>query len=350
MYSLWRKTVYSPRRNGGWNIMKPTRNTSLLVTLGLAVLLIAAMAAAGCTDTANKNVPVATPAPLTTTEAVVTAQNAVPAATPVAPLATSAPASTGQKQTIKISGSTTVLPIVQKAADQYMATHPDADIQVSGGGSGVGIQAIGAKNVDIGMTSREVTKDEMAKNPAFVVTTVAQDGIAIVVNPANTIQYITLDQIKNIYLGKTTKWTEITGANVPNTNNQIVVIGRDSASGTRTYFDETLLSKATPTNRMLDKNSNGAVLQTVAQTPGSIGYVSIGFVSRDVRALPIWYDARKIVAPTLDNVKTRTYPVSRDLYVITNGQPTGLAGDFISYILSADGQKMVADEGYVTVN
>jgi phosphate transport system substrate-binding protein len=231
-----------------------------------------------------------------------------------------------------------------------MAAHPDADIQVSGGGSGVGIQAIGAKTVDIGMSSREVTKDEMAKNPGFVVTSVAQDGIAVIVNPANTIQYITLDQVKNIYLGKITKWTEISGAGVPNTNNQIVVIGRDSASGTRTYFDETVLLKATPTNKMLEKNSNGAVTQTVAQTPGAIGYVSIGFVSKDVKAVPIWYNAMKIVPATLDNVKTKTYPVSRDLYVITNGQPTGLTGDFIKYILSADGQRIVADEGYVTLN
>jgi phosphate transport system substrate-binding protein len=324
--------------------MKPTRNSSLLIALGLVVLLIAAMAVAGCTDTANKNTP-APKAPVTTPAAVVTAQVAVPAATPVAPAATIAPVSTGQMQTIKISGSTTVLPIVQKAADQYMAAHPDADIQVSGGGSGVGIQAIGAKTVDIGMSSREVTKDEMAKNPSFIVTSVAQDGIAVIVNPANTIQYITLDEAKDIYLGKITKWSEITGANVPNTNNQIVVIGRDSASGTRTYFDETILLKATPTNKMLEKNSNGAVLQTVAQTPGSIG-----FVSKDVKALPIWYNAQKIVPASLDNVKTKTYPVSRDLYVITNGQPSGLAGDFIKYILSADGQKIVADEGYVALN
>ncbi len=328
--------------------MRANRSSSLLITIGLAVLLIAAMAVTGCTDTANKNTPVT--APVTTPSAVVTAQDAALAANTVVPAATSAPVSTGQKQTIKISGSTTVLPIVQKAADQYMAIHPDADIQVSGGGSGVGIQAIGAKTVDIGMSSREVTKAEMAKNPGFVVTSIAQDGIAVIVNPANTIPYITLDQIKNIYLGKITKWTEITGASVPNTNNQIVVIGRDSASGTRTYFDETVLLKATPTNKMLEKNSNGAVLQTIAQTPGSIGYVSIGFVSKDVKALPVWYNDQKIIAPSLENVKTKTYPISRDLYVITNGQPTGLAGDFIEYILSADGQKIVADEGYVTIN
>jgi phosphate transport system substrate-binding protein len=317
--------------------MNAPTNRLLLITLGLVVLLIAAMAIAGFTDTPNKNAPAfVTP--------VVAAQDSATVAIPAAP------ASTGQKQTIKISGSTTVLPIVQKAADQYMATHPDADIQISGGGSGVGIQAIGAKTVDIGMSSREVTETEKAKYPAFVVTTIAQDGIAIVVNPVNTAQYLTLDQIRNIYLGKITKWSEITGADVPGTNNQIVIIGRDSASGTRIYFDETMLSKAKPTAKMLEKNSNGAVLQTITQTPGSIGYVSIGFVSNDIKALPVWYNYQKIVAPTLENVKTRTYPVSRDLYVITNGQPTGLAGDFITYILSTDGQKIVADEGYVTVN
>jgi phosphate transport system substrate-binding protein len=199
------------------------------------------------------------------------------------------------------------------------------------------------------MSSSEVTKDEQKKYPGFVVTPVAQDGIAVIVNPANEIQYITLDQVKGIYLGTITKWTQITGANVPGTNNQIVIIGRDSASGTRTYFDETVLSKATPIKTMLEKNSNGAVLQTIAQTPGSIGYVSIGFVSKDVKALPIWYNYDKIVAPTLGNVKSKTYPVSRDLYMITNGKPGGLTGDFIKYILSPEGQKIVADEGYVTL-
>ena len=101
---------------------------------------------------------------------------------------------------------------------------------------------------------------------------------------------------------------------------------------------------------LLEKNSNGAVLQTVAQTPGSIGYVSIGFVSKDVKALPIWYNAQTTVPASLDNVKTKTDPVSRDLYVITNGQPSDLDGDFIKYILSSDGQKIVADEGYVALN
>ena len=321
------------------------------MTISLVAVLVFAMLFAGCTDTGSKTA-VTTPAstPVSTPASVAPVSTPAAVSAPAVAATTAAPVATGKKQTITISGSTTVLPIVQKAADQYMATHPDADIQVSGGGSGVGIQAIGAKTVDIGMTSREVTKAEMAKYPGFVVTPVAQDGIAVIVNPANTIPYITLDQIKKIYLGKITKWTEISGAGVPGTNNQIVIVGRDSASGTRTYFDETVLLKATPTSKMLEKNSNGAVTQTVAQTPGAIGYVSIGFVSSDVKAVPVWYNAQKIVAPTLDNVKTKTYPVSRELYVITNGQPSGLAGDFIKYILSSDGQKIVADEGYVTVS
>ena len=327
--------------------MKANRSSSLLITIGLVVLLVAAMAVAGCTDTANKNPP-GPVAPAVTPATDMTTQGAAPAATPAASVQTSAPAAPKQKQTIKISGSTTVLPIVQKAADQYMAAHPEADIQVSGGGSGVGIQAIGAKTVDIGMSSREVTKDEMAKNPAFVVIPVAQDGIAVVVNPANTILFITLDQAKDIYLGKITKWSEITGANVPNTNNQIVVIGRDSASGTRTYFDETILLKATPTNKMLEKNSNGAVTQTIAQTPGAIGYVSIGFVDKNVKALPIWYnDPNKAVAPTKENVLSKAYPINRELFMFTNGQPTGLAKDYLDFILSPEGQKIVDSEGYV---
>jgi len=322
--------------------MNIKKRSHLFLTISLVAVLIASIAVAGCTGNGTKT-PGATPAPTAPPTVLVTPQAP-------APVSTIAPVSTGQKQTIRISGSTTVLPIVQKAADQYMAVHPEADIQISGGGSGVGIQAIGAKTVDMGMSSREVTKDEMTKYPSFVVTTVAQDGIAVIVNPKNTIQYITLDQIKDIYLGKITKWTEITGAEVPGTNNQIVIVGRDSASGTRTYFDETVLSKATPAKMMLEKNSNGAIAQTIAQTPGAIGYVSIGFVSKDVKALPIWYNAQKIVAPSISTVKDKTYPVSRDLYVITNGQPSGLAGDFIKYILGPDGQKIVLDEGYVTLN
>ncbi len=328
-----------------------TRKSSFVIaTLGLIALLILAMVAGCTTNQAAGVTTTAAPTAQPTTAAATQAPAQVSTTAAAAPQTTTAAASTGVKTTIKISGSTTVLPIVQAAADKYMSTHPDADIQVAGGGSGVGIQAIGTKTVDIGMSSAEVTAAQKAMYPGFVITPVAQDGIAVIVNPVNTIKYITLDQIKSIYTGKITKWTEINGAGVPGTNNQIVIVGRDSASGTRTYFDDTVLSKITPTNKMLEKNSNGAVAQTIAQTPGSIGYVSIGFLSPDVKALPIWYNADKIINPTIDNVKTRTYPVSRNLYVITNGQPTGLTKDFIDYILSPDGQNIVAAQGYVKLS
>jgi len=331
--------------------MNAKRSSYLIISLSLVAVFILAIAA-GCTSNGSTNAATshaAVPTPTAETTAIAASPASAPSVQATT-VNTGAAVSTGQKQTLRISGSTTVLPIAQAEADQYMAAHPDADIQISGGGSGVGIQSIGAKTVDIGMSSRDVTSGEMAKYPTFVITPIAQDGIAMIVNPQNTIQSISFDQIRQIYLGNITKWSQITGADVPGTNNQIVVVGRDSASGTRVYFEQTILPvNASPIASMNQLNSNGAVLQTVAQTPDAIGYVSIGFVSPDIRALPIMEPNGTLVSATVDNVKTRTYPISRDLYLITNGQPTGLAGDFITYILSPAGQKIVADQGYVTL-
>ncbi|MDP2797008.1 MAG: phosphate ABC transporter substrate-binding protein [Methanoregula sp.] len=299
--------------------MNSKLSTSLFVTLGLLVLLIGAMAVAGCTDNAKKT-------------------GEVP------PL---------QMQSIKVSGSTTVLPIAQKAAEAYMATHPNADIQISGGGSGVGVQQIGEKTVDIGMSSRDLKATENTKYPDLIKHIVAKDGIAIVVNPKNEIKGIQAAAVADIYAGKITSWTQVPGAHMPDTNNQIVVIGRDSASGTREFFDthaNGILKGTPPTKSMLEKNSNGAVSQTIAQTPGAIGYVSIGFVDKSVKALPIWWnDPSKAVEPTKENVLSGVYPINRELFMFTNGQPTGLVKDYIDFILSPDGQKIAVSEGYVSL-
>jgi len=315
--------------------------------LALAILLVGAMAVAGCTDSAKKTSaapPVPTTAALTQPQA--------PVFTPAAP-STTAPAASGPKGTLKVSGSTTVLPIAQKAADAYMATHPNADIQITGGGSGVGVQQIGEKSVDIGMSSRELSATEITKYPQLFKTVVAKDGIAIIVNPANEVKVISAQTAADIYTGKITKWSQVFGGNVPKTNNQIVVIGRDSASGTRTFFDTDptgILHGAAPTKSMLEKNSNGAVTQTIAQTPGAIGYVSIGFVDKSVKALPIWWnDPNKAVSPTKENVLDKSYPINRELFMFTNNQPTGLAKDYLDFILSPDGQKIVDEEGYVSL-
>ena len=326
----------------------------MFVTLSLIVLLVSAIAVSGCTDNAKKT---STTTTVPTTSGVTPPQASISTSSgqvsPAASVPTTVSSVSGTKQSIKVSGSTTVLPIAQKAAEVYMATHPNADIQITGGGSGVGVQQIGEKTVDIGMSSRELSATEKTKYPALVRTVVAKDGIAIIVNPANEIKVISADDVKSIYTGKIIKWTQIFGGSVPNTNNQIVVVGRDSASGTREFFDkapEGILKGEAPTKSMLEKNSNGAIAQTIAQTPGAIGYVSIGFITPDVKALPIWYnDPNDAITPTRENVLSKKYPINRELFMFTNGQPTGLAKDYIDFILSPDGQKIVDSEGYVSL-
>jgi phosphate transport system substrate-binding protein len=267
-----------------------------------------------------------------------------------APPATVVPAtSAAQQQTLKVSGSTTVQPIAQDAADAFMKLHPEADIQVSGGGSGVGIQAITAGSVNIGMSSVDLTAAQKAAIKNCVVTTVAQDGIAIIVNPKNTLTQISLSDAALIYTGKYNSWSALNGANVPGTNNQIVLVGRDTSSGTRTYFDSTVLGGASPASTMLQLNSNGAVAQTVAQTPQAIGYISIGFLTPDVKALSLFTTGGRLIPASTATVADHTYPISRNLYMITQGQPTGLTADYINFILSPDGQKIVANDGYVTL-
>lgn len=294
-----------------------------MVTACLVALLIASLIVAGCTSNGS------------------TSSSSSAAAT-------TAPAA--QTETLTLTGSTTVLPIAQAVADAYMQAHPEANIQVSGGGSGVGIQAIINKKVDIGMSSADVSAAQQAQDSNMNIITIAHDGIAIIVNPANSIQSISLDQVKAIYNGSITSWSSLPGAGVANSNNQIVLVGRDSSSGTRTYFDSSVMKGTNDSLTMHEDNSNGAVLQEVAQTPGAIGYISIGYLDNTVKALPIQLANGTTIAPTVATVKNKTYPIHRDLYMITNGQPTGLAQDYITYLLSADGQKIVVAQGYVALN
>lgn len=245
-------------------------------------------------------------------------------------------------KSITISGSTTVLPIASAAAEAYMAKHTDVDVKVSGGGSGAGISAIGKETVDIGMSSRELSKDEKATYSKLVVTPVAKDGIAIIVNSANKVDSLTLAQVKDIYTGKDKSWKDVGGE-----QNEFEIVGRDSASGTREFFFNEVMKKADFTPFMLEKNSNGAVQQLVAQTPNAIGYVGMGFED-GVKVLNLNVDG-KMLKPTAATVKSKEYPLSRDLYFITNGEPTGAAKDFIDFLLSADGQKIVESNGFVSL-
>lgn len=280
-----------------------------LSMLGLAAVLVIALFAAGCTQTG------------------------VEGPSPTAP----------QVTTLKVTGSTTVLPIAQAAADAYMADYATADIQVTGGGSSVGVQAIGEGTADIGMSSRDLKSEEKTKYPNLVVTTIANDGIGVIVNPANTVTSLTLAQVKEIYKGNVTNWKDVGGP-----DQVIVVVGRDSASGTREFFYESVMKKEDFVPTQLEKNSNGAVKQTIVQTPGAIGYVGLGYIDADVKAVPIIVNGQP-VEPTIENVVAKTYPISRPLLMITQGAPSGLAKDYIDFILSPAGQQIISDEGFVPI-
>ena len=251
----------------------------------------------------------------------------------------------GEKiETLSIRGSTTVLPIAQKGAEMYMDMHGHVDIQVSGGGSSVGMQSVGEGTADIGMASRDLKDSERAAYPNLHQIAVARDGIALIVHPSNPVTSVTVEQVKKIYDGTYTTWSELGG-----TDTEIVVIGRDSASGTREFFWEYVMKKEDFVSGMLEKNSNGAVKQTVSQTPGAIGYVGLGYIDETVKALKITVGTQE-VEPTVANVQSGLYPISRSLYFVVIGEPEGLTKDFIDFLLSSEGQRIVEEEGFVPIS
>lgn len=250
---------------------------------------------------------------------------------------------TGDIETLTITGSTTVLPLAQLTADAYMDANGGADIQVSGGGSSVGVKAVGEGTHDIGMASRGLKDAEKTAYPGLVQHVIAKDGIAIIVSKDNPVTTLSLDEVKAIYAGEIRNWNEVGGDDMA-----IVVIGRDSASGTREYFSEAIMDGEDFYAGQLEKNSNGAVKQTVEQTPGAIGYVGLSYLDDTIGAVGIDVDGQ-VVEPSVDNVLAGAYPVARDLNMFTNGEPTGLAADYLAFVMSAEGQQIAADEGFVPV-
>ena len=192
------------------------------------------------------------------------------------------------------------------------------------------------------MSSREITPAEMTKYPEFVITPVALDGLTVIVNANNNpVNSLSLAQLQNIYNGTVTNWKDVGGNDMA-----IVVIGRDSASGSRTFFTDSVMSGKNYVSTMFEKNSNGAVEQSVGQTPGAIGYTGLGFNDPTIKRLKINVNGT-LITPSVTTVLDKSYPLSRYLYMITNGQPAGLTKDYINFILSPDGQKIVAAQGFV---
>jgi len=246
----------------------------------------------------------------------------------------------GLSGTLTLSGSTTLQPIAQEAADQFMKDNTSANVTVQGGGSSVGITQVSEGTVNIGDSSRELKDEE--KNLGLVDHKVAFDVIVVIANPGVSVSNLTTDQVKGIFTGSITNWSQVGG-----TDGTITVVTRDSASGTREMFDEKALgsTKDKPVSLVsgaIEANSNGVMRQKVASTKGAIGYISYGYLDKSVKPLQL-----NGVTGNLQTGLDKTYPLSRYLHMFTKGEATGLTKAYIDFVLSPDFQNTTVSKEYI---
>lgn len=251
------------------------------------------------------------------------------------------PTATGLTGKVVVAGSTSVQPLSEELAAAFMAANTGVTIEIQGGGSGVGIKAAQDKIADFGSSSRELKAEEKATIANEYV--IAKDGVAVVLDPANTVTDLSLDQIKQIFTGKITNWKEVGGADAP-----IVVVSREEGSGTRGAFVEiTKVSEKDAAGTAVDNTtkdalvqpSTGAVKTTVANTPNTIGYISIGALDDTVKAIKV-----EGIDATEANVLAGDYKISRPFLYLSNTELTPAAQAFLDFILSAEGQAIVAKD------
>lgn len=247
-----------------------------------------------------------------------------------------------EAEKIVIKGSTTVLPIAQKAQEAYLASNKGADISLSGTGSGDGIKAIIEGSTDIANASRDMKQKEKdaaaAAGKNIEAHVVAKDMIIPVVHPSNPVSEITVAQLKDIYMGKITNWKELGGA-----DSEIVVISRDTSSGTYEVWEKKVMAKENVFADALLQASNGAVSNAVSNNEKAIGYVGVGYLNDSIKGLAV-----EGVEPKVENVDT--FAIARPLFMFTNKdeiKPGAQA--FIDFVMSADGQKLVKEAGFVPV-
>lgn len=244
--------------------------------------------------------------------------------------------------TVTVNGSTTVLPAMQQVTESFMAAHPDVTVTISGSGSGNGIKALRDKMTDIAMSSRDLkskeVKDFESHGMKTTRYTVAHDAIIPVVHNNNAVKGLTMAQLRDVFAGKIKNWKEIGGK-----DGKIVVISRDTSSGTFECWNELIMHKTRVMPAALMQASNGAVVQAVAKNPNAIGYIGLGYMDKTVHGMTV--DG---VHATPENAVSRTWPISRELLLYTNGQPQGNVKMFMDYMLDpTKGQKDVVAAGYV---
>lgn len=244
--------------------------------------------------------------------------------------------------TLNIAGSDTMVNMAQAWSEAYADVNPNASITVKGGGSGNGIAALLNKTVDFADASRDIKPEEAQQAQANgvnpVTTVVAKDGVVVIVNAANTLADISKDDLGKVYRGEVTNWKQIGGADAP-----IVLLGRDSSSGTYAFIQDEVVGKGkTYAKTMRSLQSNQAIVDEVSKNPNAVGYVGLGYDKGSIKALTVGK-----VAASVDTVLDGTYPLSRPLNMISNGEPSGLAKAYLDWILGPAGQKIVAEQGFV---
>ncbi len=259
--------------------------------------------------------------------------------------------SPSETETVRVAGSTTVLPIVSQAAEQFTDSTGIAII-VNAGGSGVGINYLGNGQIDIGMASREITESEIEQYPdvQFVRHTVAKDAVVPVVSSEiyqAGVHALSLQQIGQIYLGKITNWSQLGGP-----DKEILVIDKEKSRGTRHVFMQAVLGdrEAVAPGADLVLGANNEEQTAISQSDAAIGMLSQAWLNDDVKGLAIVLENGQVIEPSLDNIAAGRFPISRDLLLVSNGQPEGAQKAFIDYVLSDSGQKIVAGLGYVRLH
>ena len=267
--------------------------------------------------------------------------------------ASTAAASDSSAKYIENKGSDTIVNLALAWAEKYQAEHPDIRISVTGGGSGTGIAALVNGTVDIANASRKIKDEEIAEakskgiNPVEHI--IARDAIAVIVNPKNPVNQLTLQQISDIYSGKTSNWSEVGGEDRP-----IVKLSRETNSGTHVYFLETVLRLGNKDDKTLFSMdtlllpSSEGIVSEVRSNPNAVGYDGLGYVPEDLKTLAIAKEAGGMyVLPSIQTVNDKTYAIARDLYMYTDGEPSGVIKEYLDWILSNEAQQIVADLGFV---
>lgn len=257
---------------------------------------------------------------------------------------------------IENKGSDTIVNLALAWAEYYQSEYPDVRIAVTGGGSGTGIAALMNGTVDIANASRQIKKEEIETAQANGIDpiefVIARDAIAVIVNPENPVSELTLQQISDIYSGEISNWKEVGGDDRP-----IVRLSRETNSGTHVYFLETVLrlgDKKSDTlfsmNTLLLPSSEGIIVE-VRQNPNAIGYDGLGYVPHDLKMIAIAKEVGgEYVLPSIETVNDTTYPITRDLYMYTAGEPTGTVKVYLEWIITSDeAQGIVKELGFVPI-